>query len=350
MPENMTSLYADNRANSATKRLNSEQIEQFFDEGYLIVPNLFTPTELEPLQEEIDAIVERTSRRLYQEGRISHLHDAEGFETRLARLLSDTPDLANTFFRELEGKGGGGHTGPEMFRLLTHSTLLDAMEDLLGSPEIIASSIYRIRPKVPHLGRGVVPWHQDSGYISPRCDQDLIITCWIPLVDATVENGCLWVLPRTHTREVVRHHTGGNAGFLVIADDDLPAPPDNAIPVPVPLGGALLLTNRTPHCSTPNTSEMVRWSVDLRYQGKEVPNNIAADIDNLMPDAPEITIACYPPEGDFIVRSLENPGSVADFAEFVRRRDAFEKAPIGGPDRRWSPLSQRPESESSLTK
>ncbi len=325
-----------------TKRLNETQIARFFEEGYLMVPDLFLPSELVSLQNEICEIVDKTAQSLYAEGRIPHLWETEGFTTRLTRLLSDTPGEANRFFKSLEGKGGGGHNGPEMFGLLTHPVLLDAMEDLLNTSEIVASSVYRIRPKVPRLGRGVVPWHQDSGYISPRCDNELIVTCWIPLVDATVENGCLSVLPRTHQGQVARHHTGGNAGFLVIMDDDLPAPIANAAPVPVPLGGALLLTNLTPHCSTPNETDTIRWSVDLRYQSADVPNNIGADLKDLVPDAPEVTMACYPPEGDFVVRSVKHPETVADFADFVRRRTAFEQVRIAGPNRGWRPVPDMP--------
>jgi len=320
------------------KRLTEAQIAHFEEEGYLVVPDLFTPEELQPLRDEIAAIVDRTAKELHAEGKLSDLYEKEPFETRLTRLLAEVPEEANRFWGALEGKGGGSNTGPAMFAMLAHPTLLDAMEDLLDTEEIVASSVYRIRPKVPNLGRGVVPWHQDSGYISPRCDNEMIVTCWIPLVDATFENGCLSVLPRTHTGEVVRHHTGGNAHFLVILDNDLPAEVEQAIPVPVPMGGALLMTNRTPHCSTPNTTDTIRWSIDLRYQGSGVPNNLAADIENLVPDAPEVTVACYAPEGDFMVRSVKHPESVADYTEFVRRRIAFEQAPIPAEGRGWQPV------------
>ena len=33
------------------------------------------------------------------------------------------------------------------------------------------------------------------------------ISIWIPLQDATVENGCMWFIPGSHTQEVVPHHT-----------------------------------------------------------------------------------------------------------------------------------------------
>ena len=39
-------------------------------------------------------------------------------------------------------------------------------------------------------------WHQDEYYIPTR-DRSLT-AAWIALDDATVENGCLWVLPGSH--------------------------------------------------------------------------------------------------------------------------------------------------------
>jgi hypothetical protein len=88
-------------------------------------------------------------------------------------------------------------------------------------------------------------------------------------------------------------------------------------------GGVLLLTNLTPHCSTPNTSDGIRWSMDLRYQSASLPTN--APITRLPQevildgDAP---IACYPPEADVLIRSASRPGEViasADRFEAMRR-------------------------------
>src|SRR4029453_17625261 len=136
-------------------------------------------------------------------------------------------------------------------------------------------------------------------------------------------------------------HAAGDAGFLVIADDDLPESPRNAITTEVPLGGAVLLTNLTPHCSTPNYSDIVRWSVDLRYQGAETPNNVG-----LWPSAEAgeealepFQVACYPPEADFMVQSKLHPEKVADYETFMQRREAFERVKaIAYPKRGWTPV------------
>jgi phytanoyl-CoA hydroxylase len=156
-----------------------------------------------------------------------------------------------------------------------------------------------------------------------HCDRELIITCWIPLIDADVENGCLYVIPDAHKGGILEHYLGGPSGYLVIQDEDLPetAAP---IPVPVPKGGVLIMTNLTPHSSYMNNADHVRWSIDLRYQGAGAPNNVdklPADID---PDGPEVEIACYPPEADFVLRSPSHPESeVGDWKHLKKIRDDY---------------------------
>jgi ectoine hydroxylase-related dioxygenase (phytanoyl-CoA dioxygenase family) len=316
--------------------LSPDQVETFHREGYLVVEDIFRNEDFEPLRREIDALVDARAQELRAEGRIEQLHENAPFNYRLARLVDDHPDLAADYFRAIEGKGGGKINGPAIYDLLTHPRLLDAMESLLG-PEVVGSSVYRVRPKLPGKSRGNVPWHQDSGYFASHCDRNLIVTCWIPLVDANLENGGMTVLPRVHNRGIFRHHTGGNANFLVITDENLPAD-ERPVPVSVPLGGALLMTNLTPHCSTPNGSDHIRWSIDLRYQGEDVPTNAFQEPEDFDPEAPEINVACYAPEGDFLVRSQKHPERVLSAEEFRNRRDRYESSSLPAPQRGWEPV------------
>ncbi len=316
--------------------LTQPQCAQFFDDGYVMVPDIFQPDELIPLMFEIDGLVDAAAGRLFDSGHITDIRSEYSFDKRMGLLVNDHPEFSKEYFAAIEGKAGGGHTGREMFNILTHPKLLDAISSLVG-PEIIASSVYRIRPKLPGMSRGIVPWHQDSGYFEAHCDKSLIVTCWIPLVDATPDNGCLQVLPRAHRAGVIPHKTGGNAGFLVIEDGDLPEVDATAIDVPVPLGGALLMTNLTPHCSTANTSDQIRWSVDLRYQSADVPTNAFQGPSEFSLSVPEVNIACYPPEGDFVVRSAKNQSMVHDYETFCKRRLDYDLAEIPAPKRGWQP-------------
>lgn len=330
--------------------LTPQQVQFFHEEGYVIVPDVFDPADLEPLRLEMEATIDENVRQLKAEGKLTNLHEDLDFDHRLAALYRDSKENGEAIMRALEGLRSGGFRAPEMFDVISHPKLLAKVASLLGSEEIVASSVYRIRPKLPNIGRGIVPWHQDSGYIASRCDEELIITCWVPLVDATVENGCMQILPRTHRGTVSEHHTGGNAGFLVIQDENLPADPRTAITASCPRGGVVFMTNRTPHCSTPNYSDHVRWSIDLRYQSAEVPNNVAA-----FPQAidatgradtefyEQVNVACYPPEADFVVQSRKNPASVSDYADYVRRRVTYEHVTTGySPIRHWPNKARQP--------
>jgi hypothetical protein len=321
--------------------LSSTEVAHFLDEGYLILPTLFAPHELEPLRRELEAQVDRTVSRLKRQGKLADTHAQDDFSTRLARVFEDSRENGEAVMRDIEGVAGGGFTGRAMFDLIRHEKLLGAIESLVG-PEIVASSVYRVRPKIPGKVRGVVPWHQDSGYFTAQCDSHLIVTCWVPLVDATAHNGCMKILPRAHRRGVFTHHTGGNANFLVIEDADLPADAPQPVTAEVPLGGVVLMTNLTPHCSTPNLSDRVRWSVDLRYQGAAAPNNVAVLPPVEEPATPQVLMACYPPEADFIVRSRQDPSAVTDYDTFLSRRNHYDAVKHKSyPERHWAPVGTK---------
>jgi len=206
--------------------------------------------------------------------------------------------------------------------------------EALCGPELIASSVYRLRPKVPGHANSAVPWHQDSGYFEPYCDKSLILTFWIPLVDATRENGCMWVIPGAHRNENILKHQGrSKQWYLEIPEAELP--PIAPVCTPVKKGGVLLLSNRTPHASFENSTGVTRWSMDLRYQGAALPTNakISRAPGESIPCA-AVPVACYPPEADFLARSSLRPREVvSDAAEFQRMRTTHVFSPV---TQRWA--------------
>ncbi len=303
--------------------LNADRLAQFERNGYLIVPDLFTDADLQPVIDEITGEVDLRARELVAAGELSRPYDEKNFETRLAHISRETDKIALSIW-------DGTLAGPAIFGLLTHPRLLDVAEQMCG-PELIASSVYRLRPKIPGHDKGPVPWHQDSGYFEPYCDRALVLTVWLPLVDATPERGCLWVLPGAHKGDVLPHAARQNKPYLEIPADALPRPND-AVCAPVPKGGVLLLTNRTPHASFDNTTDVVRWSMDLRYQSAALPTNaLITRLDGETVAAPEagVPLACYPPEADFLVRSRLRPHEVVtDPAAFRRLREEHVSRPV----------------------
>jgi phytanoyl-CoA hydroxylase len=291
--------------------LSSEQVARFHAEGFLVVEDLIPESILAGMEQGITEQIDRLAGDLVRRGELSSTYAEEPFTTRLTKITAETD-------RVIKEITDGALAIPAVFEMIRCEELLDVAESLCGL-ELIASSVYRLRPKLPNYGPGVVPWHQDSGYFEPYCDQSLILTCWIPLVDADARNGCLQTLRFGHRGAVVPHGFGHHH-YLEIAQSDLP--PGEVVTVPVRRGGVLLLTNLTPHCSTPNASDEIRWSMDLRYQSASLPTN--APITRLPEELPQdasAPLACYPPEADVLIRSVKRPQQVIqDAAAFEQIR------------------------------
>jgi hypothetical protein len=76
----------------------------------------------------------------------------------------------------------------------THSRLLDAVADLLGEDVLLTDSVFRIKEPGSGTHYG---WHQDSARIVVEPAPAIV---YVAISDATVENGCLAVIPGSHDR------------------------------------------------------------------------------------------------------------------------------------------------------
>ncbi len=243
--------------------LSPEQIEFYREEGYLVLPHLLSDADLAPARQAMMDKVEEIAQELFAKGIIDDRHESAPFETRLARLFAGRSDEEFLRFGR-----SWRERRPGYYHLMANPKILDAVESLIGA-EIFANPVYNTRPKVPGVAAGAVPWHQDKSYW-PDANSNPVITVWIPLVDANAVNGCLNVWPRTHRTRVLSFHTENLTGtsYLEIDTHQLPEKAKKVQPVSLPVqkGGAILFNDRCIHMSTPNNSDHVRWSVDLRYQ------------------------------------------------------------------------------------
>ena len=161
------------------------------------------------------------------------------------------------------------HLSEAVFNLLSTPKLLDVVEAIVGA-EILLNPIHHVRLKprealVPENLRGGLTsrtaWHQDQGVTLPEADATNLLTVWLPVTEATIENGCLCVIPGSHRTGLATHCPGG--GQLRIPEPLLAGTP---LPLPMRPGSVLLLHRLTEHSSLSNLSDGIRWSFDLRYQ------------------------------------------------------------------------------------
>lgn len=110
----------------------------------------------------------------------------------------------------------------------------------------------------PPRARTELPWHQDNGYTP--LDPEEYLTCWLALDEATVENGCLWVLGGSHRAGTRRHRDGGTGPFRVGYDGT-----DPGTAVPVRKGSVLVFSSLLLHRSGPNTSDLPRHAWVIQF-------------------------------------------------------------------------------------
>jgi phytanoyl-CoA hydroxylase len=137
-----------------------------------------------------------------------------------------------------------------------------AAERALHTPKIVDALVSVIGPNVKAMqsmlfikseGKPGQAWHQDEFFIPTR-DRSLTAV-WIALDDATIENGCLWVLPGSHRRGVIYPaRQQDDPRFDCTTESyDFPYADEDAVPVEIPAGTALIFNGYLLHRSLENS-------------------------------------------------------------------------------------------------
>jgi len=145
--------------------------------------------------------------------------------------------------------------------LATHPAVLDPVEDVLGPDILIHSSTIFTKYACDEK---FVSWHQDSHYWG--LSEPRLVSAWIALTDSTIENGCLRVIPGTHTRSFAHLEQPQQTNILTrghtVCDS---VDVDHAIDIVLRAGQMSFHHANLIHGSNPNTSTGPRIGVAVRY-------------------------------------------------------------------------------------
>ena len=200
--------------------------EQYERDGYVVVRNA------------IDA-------ELVEEGR-----------AHIAWLLAKHPDLRPEQL---------GHTlvkdDPFWVRLVGDDRLLDIAEQFVGPNIALFASHYIAKP--PYEGQPVL-WHQDGSYwpLEPMA----VVTLWLALDESTPANGCMRVIPGTHTMNLQAVERRNDvANVLSSGMDTALVDEAQAVDVVLEAGDVSIHHPNIIHGSEPNTSSTWRRGLTIRY-------------------------------------------------------------------------------------
>lgn len=205
--------------------LTSSEVESYREQGYL-VPDYRLPG---PVLEEI---------------RAAH-----------ARLISQYPQFEDYCPALLAFDSG-------FLNLARIAEILDMVAQLIGDDFALWNSSFFAKP----AGKGRrVPWHQDGEYWPIRP----LATCsaWLAIDDATIDNGCLQVIPGSHRAgQLLDHEVNGSPDLslpLQLKADQFDE--TQAVPITLQAGQISFHDVFLVHGSEPNHSDVPRRGMTLRY-------------------------------------------------------------------------------------
>jgi hypothetical protein len=224
-------------------RLSPEQILAFHLEGFLAIPEPITDdAELAWMREVYDRI----------------------FSERAGREAGDQFDLAGADddqqMASLPQILGPAKYAPELAEGKYLKTLEGIAQQLFGPGARVSIDHAIFKP----AGHGAAtPWHQDEAYWDPG-SQYQTASIWMPLQEATIENGCLWFAPGSHEWPILEHRPiGGDVRVHGLELVDVLVAEKSARPCPLPAGGITIHRNRTAHYAGPNNSDVPRRALIL---------------------------------------------------------------------------------------
>lgn len=215
--------------------MTGDQVIQFREEGYVDGLPVFSPAEIDALNEELREIL-----ALLQPGEstkeIREWHEASRF----------------------------------LFDICMDERILDYVEPLLGPNFYMWASNFFIKEA---RSLETVAWHQDAYYWPLRPIESL--TVWIAFDDVDEENGAMQVIPKSHTRRLVPHNRApGSDSVLSLVADTSEFDLDTVVSVNLARGAVSIHDDKLLHCSPGNPSDRRRAGFTIRFS----PNHVKCDL------------------------------------------------------------------------
>lgn len=226
------------RVQERNSAITVAEVQQFVDQGFLVVPGLVRPDEVEAARTE----AERFAAGYYPADGVPD--DGQLLAVHFPHWVSDVA-----------------------MSLVRHAGIVDVVSQVAGAHLAHWNGKVKCMQSMLFLkppGLQGQAWHQDERFIPTR-DRSLM-GAWIALDDANTENGCLWVVPGSH-REGVLHpfRDHGRSDEFDPSDEAYDFDATGAMPVEVSTGDVVFFNGYLLHRSLKNRSNGTRRALVNHY-------------------------------------------------------------------------------------
>jgi len=255
--------------------LSAEQLKQFEEQGYLVVPNFVSADTADQLRADCHKLVEKVDisshRHVFSCSEDQGEKKDDYFLSSVDKLryffeesaFDDKGELKVSRFESINKMAHALHRHCPGFRSVTFSNKCKSLIREFGfqAPKVV-QSMYIFKP--PNIGGKVTP-HQDATFLWSEPNRRLL-GFWVALEDVTEENACLRFVPGSHKdglrngRRWARNPNPEEAAKKpLLFTGALPNIDENEyIPVPVAKGSLILIDGYVMHLSQANLSKQSR--------------------------------------------------------------------------------------------
>ena len=260
---------------AASTVLDKDRREAWERDGFVVLPGFVSPDRVESLRRRIDDLVAGYASQGLPDGAATVFSTTEQTHAQDDWFLTSA-DVIRPFFengafdadgnlvapmdRALNKMGHALHDLDPAFDQFSRTTDLASLVAELGvSDPLLLQSMVIFKP--PRIG-GEVVCHCDHSFL--WTDPQTVVGLWFALDDATVANGCMWVIPGGHVGGArTRFRLDGTGGTTTDVLDPTPYDHGDLVPVEAEAGTLVAFHGCLPHWSGANTSDRPRLAYTL---------------------------------------------------------------------------------------
>ena len=240
--------------------------ESYNKNGFVLVKNLLSKSNIKKIQK---TILNRSKSYLENKKKFNSIYD-KGFHLELIKLKKTEPKKFGSFYDSIQ-------KSLQLYSIICEDKLIKYICKLTSlNEENISFNGENIRMDLPKDKLHHLEWHQDRSYYFQNRDGNKGLVCWIPLIDLSMKSGPLQVCLGSHKDGFVSNYKKIRKNKKHSFQRKVnPKNKYKILSQPLKEGDVLFMNKNTIHASGKNTSDLIRFSLQVRVHDLMDPDYLS---------------------------------------------------------------------------